>query len=233
MPKGAGVRTTDLERDRKAYSGVLEWESNDERAHVILEYLRAEIPKALEEAKDGISRVAKIVKAMKDFSHPESGEKTDLDINRALENTAIICKSEWKYVADIRWDLSGSLPPVEGFPDALNQVFLNIIVNASQALQGQRKNEGGPRGTIAVTTRAEAGKVLVKIEDTGPGIPPEVQKKVFDPFFTTKEVGVGTGQGLSISHDIVVKKHGGKLYFLSEQGKGTSFFIELPVKAQL
>lgn len=191
------------------------------------EYLRQEVPKALEQAMDGLARVAKIVRAMKEFSHvDQSSEKSAADINRALESTLVVARNELKYVAEVQTQF-GDLPPVVCHLGDLNQVFLNLLVNAAHAI-GDVVKGTNKKGLIAVCTRHDGAVVEISVSDTGTGIPEAIRHKVFDPFFTTKEVGKGTGQGLALAHSVVVEKHGGTLTFDSETGKGTTFYVRLP-----
>ncbi len=194
-----------------------------------LSFLKEEIPKALEQSLDGVERVTKIVRAMKEFSHPGSPEKTPVDINHAIENAITVAKNEWKYVADIETDLDPDLPPVPCLPADLNQVILNLIINAAHAIEKVVGNDGNRKGKIRVITRKDNGWAEIAISDTGCGIPDSIRHRIFDPFFTTKEVGKGTGQGLSIAHSIIVDKHGGTIDFESREGKGTTFTIKLPL----
>lgn len=193
------------------------------------EFLQAEIPKAIEQSLEGISRVRKLVLAMKDFAHPGKKEKTPCDINKAVESTVTISRNEWKYVADVVLDLQPDLPLVHCVKDEINQVILNIIVNAAHAVADVVNREAGEKGTITIQTRSEDDHVKISISDTGTGIPEEIIHRIFDPFFTTKEVGRGTGQGLTIAHDIIVNKHGGRITVDSEAGKGSTFTVWLPV----
>ena len=194
--------------------------------HCDLEFIATEVPRAIEQSLDGARRVAKIVRAMKEFSHPDSAEKTATDLNRAIESTITVARNEWKYVAEIVTDFDDSLPPVICYPGDINQVVLNLIVNAAHAIKAKIKES--EKGRITVRTRHELDFVEISVEDSGTGISSGIQGKVFDPFFTTKEVGKGTGQGLSFSYTVVVKKHGGKIWFETEVGKGTTFFVTLP-----
>ena len=192
------------------------------------EYMREEIPKALDQAMEGIARVAKIVRAMKEFSHVnQSAEKLAGDLNRALESTLIVARNELKYVADVKTDY-GELPPVMCHLGDLNQVFLNLLINAAHAI-GDVVKVTSKKGEINVRTRRNGDWAEVAISDTGTGIPKEIQQKIFDPFFTTKEVGKGTGQGLALAHAVVVDKHGGTLTFETEPGIGTTFYVRLPL----
>lgn len=189
-------------------------------------YLRKEIPQSIEQTLEGIGQIGKIVRAMKEFSHPGSKEKQAIDINRALENTLTVSRGEWKHVAEVVTDLEAGLPPLPCFPADLNQAMLNIIVNAAHAIG---ETDSG-KGTITVRTRREGEAILIEIGDTGPGIPAHIQPRIFDHFFTTKEVGKGTGQGLTIAHSVIVENHGGALEFETEVGKGTTFRIRLPLE---
>jgi PAS domain S-box-containing protein len=191
-------------------------------------FLQVEIPKSFNRVLEGIDRVSTIVAAMKRFSHPGGQEKRAVDINSAVESTLTVSHNEWKYVAELTTDLSPELPSVICFPGDLNQVLLNIIINAANAISdvvGDTQN----KGRIGVVTRLEGEQVVISISDTGTGIPAGVREKIFDPFFTTKEVGKGSGQGLAIAYDIVVNKHGGSITFETEPGQGTTFFIRLPI----
>jgi signal transduction histidine kinase len=192
-------------------------------------YLTEEIPTAIEQSLEGVERVATIVRAMKEFSHPSAKEKVSVDLNKAIESTITVARNEWKYVAQMVTDLDPDLPLVPCVPGELNQVILNLLVNAAHAL-GDVGGDGAPeKGTIIVSTRQIGDGVEIRIADTGPGIPAAIRDKIFDPFFTTKEVGKGTGQGLAIAHTVVVEQHGGQLTFETAEGEGTTFSIRLPL----
>jgi len=194
-----------------------------------LEFLSQEIPLAIEQSLDGVHRVSKIVMAMKEFSHPGGQEKKSLDLNRAIQTTLDISRNAWKYMADVVTRFDPDLPPVPCFSDEFNQVILNLVVNAAQAMADKGKENENVKGTITITTRSDKGWVEILIEDDGGGIPEEIQTKIFDPFFTTKPVGVGTGQGLSIVHSIVTKQHQGTITFSSQVNRGTTFCVRLPI----
>lgn len=198
-------------------------------AEVDMEFLSEEVPKAIEESLEGVERVTKIVRAMKEFSHPGVQEKVPVDLNRAIETTITVARNEWKYVADLETDFDETIPQVPCLPGDINQVFLNIIINASHAIGDVVEAAGEGKGRIDINTRRDGKWVEIRIRDTGGGIPEAVRSRVFDPFFTTKEVGKGTGQGLAISHSVVVDKHSGQLTFETEAGKGTTFIIRLPI----
>lgn len=195
---------------------------------VDLGYLMEEIPKAIWQSVEGVDRVAKIVRAMKEFSYPDDHSRKAIDLNKAIESTITVARNEWKYVAEMKMNLDPSLPPVHCFPGDINQVILNLVVNAAHAIRDAVGGNGG-RGTIGVSTRRDGDWVEIRVSDTGTGIPEAIRSKVFDPFFTTKEVGKGTGQGLAIAHAVVVEKHGGAITFETEVGKGTTFVVRLPI----
>lgn len=194
-----------------------------------IEYLLEEIPKAIFQSLDGIERVAGIVRAMKDFSHPGTDRKTAIDINKAIESTITIARNEWKYVADMKTDFDTSLPLVPCLPGEFNQAILNIIINAAHAIADVTGGGIKGKGTIAVSSNRDGEWAEIRVEDTGTGIPDAVKTRIFDPFFTTKEVGRGTGQGLTIVRNIVVEKHGGTITFETETSRGTTFIIRLPI----
>jgi PAS domain S-box-containing protein len=192
------------------------------------EYLKEEIPRALNQSLEGVDRVAKIVRAMKEFSHP-AREKTATDLNRAIQSTITVASNEWKYVAEIEMDLDTNLPAVHCSPAEFNQVVLNIVVNAAHAISDVVGDGGNGKGKIGVRTRADGDFAIIEISDSGSGMPPHVQQRIFEPFFTTKEVGKGTGQGLAIAHNVIVDKHGGTIKVSSSPGAGTTFTIRLPI----
>ena len=194
-----------------------------------LDYLFEEMPRAICESLEGIDRVGKIVRAMKEFSHPGSQEMAAADINSAIESTITVASNEWKYVAKMELDLAPDLPPVHCHVSEVNQVVLNMIVNASHAIEDTLDKESGSEGTIRICTAFVDDFAEIRISDTGGGIPKHAQDKIFDPFFTTKEVGKGTGQGLSMAFSVIVQGHGGTLDFETEEGKGTTFVIRLPL----
>jgi PAS domain S-box-containing protein len=195
---------------------------------VDLEYLRVEAPAAIEQLLQGVNHVARIVRAMREFSHPSSIEMIMLDINRAIENTALVSKNEWKYVANLTTDLEAHLPTVPCVSGEFNQVILNLIVNAAHAIADVVSGTER-KGSIHITTRRKGQFVEIRIIDTGSGIPEKIQSKVFDPFFTTKDVGKGTGQGLAIAYSVIVQKHHGTIRFETKEGEGTTFIVQLPV----
>jgi PAS domain S-box-containing protein len=198
-----------------------------------LAYILNEFPLAIQQSAEGMERISHIVRALGEFSYPGSDKPTLTDVNRLLESTIEVCRNEWKNVAELHTDLNPTLPVIECFPAELNQVFLNIIINAVHAIQDVLERDSREnKGLIHITSRSAAGGVEVRITDTGTGIPEKVRSRVFDPFFTTREVGRGTGQGLSIAHNMVVNKHHGSIHFETEMGKGTTFIIFLPVRIE-
>ncbi len=198
-------------------------------AEADLDYLLENGPRAFERSLEGLNRVAILVQSMKEFAHPDQKEKAHADLNRALSATLTIARNEYKDVAETEVDL-GELPQVFCHVSELNQVFLNVIVNAAHAIAAKVHGTGA-RGTIRLETRHEGAFVRISISDTGAGIPEAIRARVFDPFFTTKEVGKGTGQGLAIARSVVVDKHGGTVAFDTEVGKGTTFHIRLPLES--
>jgi PAS domain S-box-containing protein len=196
------------------------------------EYLESEIPHAIEQSLDGIQRVAKIVRAMKEFSHPGSEEKQPADINKAIETTVTVARNEWKYVADVIMKLGDNLPLVPCHLGEFNQVILNVIINAAHAIAQVVGDGGKGKGKITIATRQSGDSVEIAISDTGAGIPERIRSRIFEPFFTTKPLGKGTGQGLALAHNVIVRRCGGKLWFDTEPGKGTTFYISLPLVAK-
>jgi len=194
---------------------------------VDLTYLLEHLPKALDRSHDGLERVATIVRSMKAFAHPDQREKAPVDLNQAIVSTLTIARNEYKYVADVETEL-GDLPPVRCHAGDVNQAILNIVVNAAHAV-ADVVQESGRKGRIVVRTARDGDEVVVTIRDTGAGIPAAIRHRVFEPFFTTKEIGKGTGQRLAIARSVVVEKHGGELTFETEEGKGTTFFLRLPI----
>jgi PAS domain S-box-containing protein len=194
-----------------------------------LGYLIEEIPKALGQALDGIGRVSTLVKAMKEFSHPGSKEKVPSDLNSAIRSTIAVARNEWKYVARLETDLDPNLPLVPCFINDLNQVLLNLIVNAAHAIAEVFVD--GALGAITISTRVCGEHAEIRVRDNGTGIPAHVRNRIFDPFFTTKAVGKGSGQGLAIARSVMVDKHGGALEFETETGRGTTFVVRLPLGA--
>lgn len=196
-----------------------------------LKYLFEQIPTSLNETLEGVERVSKIVRAMKEFSHPGSKDKVPGDLNRAIESTITVAYNEWKYVAEIKLDLDAALPQVPCFIGEFNQCILNLLVNAAHAIGDVVKHQPGTKGLITVSTRRDGDHVEICLRDTGTGIPESARPHIFEPFFTTKDVGKGTGQGLSIVYGSIVKKHGGTVNFKTECGKGTIFILCLPLKS--
>jgi PAS domain S-box-containing protein len=210
-----------------ADAGALAADIREREAACDIAYIVDEVPRALTQTLEGVDRVAEIVRAMKTFAHPDVKEKAPADLNNALRNTLIVARNELKYVADVETDL-GALPEVMCNVGDINQVFLNLLINAAHAI-GDVVGDRGGKGVIRVATRAEDSTVLITVSDTGTGISADTRERIFEPFFTTKEAGRGTGQGLALARACVVEQHGGELWFESEPGRGTTFFIRLPI----
>ncbi len=192
------------------------------------ELLVAEIPKAVDQALEGVRRVAAIVQAMKTFAHPGGAERRPTDLARAIESTLVVARNEWRYVAEAEPDVEPGLPLVPCYADELNQVLLILIVNAAQAIAEKSAGDPERRGRIAVRAQRSGDFVEIRVVDTGCGIPEPIRSRVFEPFFTTKPVGRGSGQGLAIAHAVMVK-HGGTIAVESEVGRGTTIVLRLPL----
>ena len=186
---------------------------------VDLDFVLKDIFELIDESKEGTERIKKIVQDLKDFAHPGQDKPKFADINQNIDSTVNVVWNELKYKADVTKDY-GDLPQVQCYPQLLNQVFMNLLINAAQSIE--------KRGEINIKTRADNGYVKIKISDTGSGIPKENINRIFDPFFTTKDVGKGTGLGLNVAYKII-KKHHGKIDAKSVVGKGTTFTIRIPV----
>jgi two-component system NtrC family sensor kinase len=194
-----------------------------------LDYIMENAPLAIESSIEGLGRITTIVRSMKEFAHPDQAHKTFADLNQAIRSTLVIAHNEYKYVAEIDTQF-GDVPPVQCYVGEINQVVLNLLVNASHAIADAVKGTD-TLGKLTVRTRLDGDAVEISIADTGTGIPEDVRGRVFDPFFTTKKVGMGTGQGLALAHSVIVQRHGGMLRFETESGKGSTFFIRLPINA--
>ena len=197
-------------------------------------FIVEEAPRASAQALDGVQRVSEIVRAMKEFSHPGSGNRVLTDLNRAILSTTTVARNEWKYLAELVTHLDPELPLVPCLAGELNQAILNLVVNAAHAIADRQQTEGHTEpGVITMSTATRDDAVEIRIADTGSGIAEEIRPRIFDPFFTTKEVGRGTGQGLTFVHSIIVEQHGGTVTFESEMGVGTTFVIRLPLVTEL
>lgn len=219
-----------VEQDDATQQLIIDLQATEQAAD--LDYLVEEIPAALKQSLEGLERVATIVQAMKTFSHPGQREMTLTDLHEALESTITISRNEWKYVADVETVFAANMPLVACLPGDINQVFLNLIVNAAHAIRDASTADTTKRGTITIDTRVCGHFAEIRISDTGTGIAEENRPHIFDAFFTTKEVGKGTGQGLAIVHSIVVDGHGGTIDLETEVGKGTTFIVRLPLTLQ-
>ncbi|MFO7816979.1 MAG: PAS domain-containing sensor histidine kinase [Thermodesulfobacteriota bacterium] len=193
-----------------------------------LDFFMDEIPLALKQSSEGMERISKIVLSMKQFAHPGDEEKTYLDLNAIIKNAVTVTRNAWKYDAEMKLDLQENVPEIKALRGGINQVLLNIIVNAADAIKDKGR-EGDERGVIKISTRLVSEMVNLVVSDTGTGMPEEVRERIFEPFYTTKEVGKGTGQGLSIVHSIVVDQHGGNIRVDSIPGEGSTISISLPV----
>jgi two-component system, NtrC family, sensor kinase len=195
-----------------------------------LDFLLEETPVAIDAALEGLSRIASIVRAMKEFSHPSSGQKSAIDLRELVRTTVTVARNEWKYVADVETDFDDAVPPVPCFRDELSQVVLNLLVNASHAIDAATSGGATGKGIITISLHQVDDYVELLIRDTGTGIPEAIRHRIFEPFFTTKPVGKGTGQGLAIAYSVVVDKHRGSIEVDSTVGQGTTFRICLPLR---
>jgi two-component system, NtrC family, sensor kinase len=190
--------------------------------------MREQVPAAIEESREAVCRTVKIVRAMRDFSHPGTKSMQPANLNRLIESSIAISSNRWKQAAEVDLKLNDDLPEIPMFASEMNQVLLNLIVNAGDAIADRFPPDSGERGTITITTDFDESWVYLTVADTGCGIPESIRDKLFDPFFTTKDVGKGTGQGLSLARGVVVNEHHGHLDLESEVGVGSKFIAKLP-----
>ena len=202
---------------------------DDHNRAIKLAELIAEITSALTESREGIRQVRDIVLLMKEFAHPGSGAKEETDINKIVRSVASLCRNRQKNIADLEFDLASDLPLVICRRGQIQQVILNIVLNALDAVDEVCEKDG----CVKIATRCENDHVVIAISDTGSGVPTSLKEKIFDPFFTTKPVGKGTGQGLALAKDCIVKGHSGSLCLADVPGFATTFLIELPIKPEL
>ncbi|WP_428608738.1 PAS domain S-box protein [Sedimenticola sp.] len=204
----------------------------DKEEEIDLGFLNEEIPRAIDQTIEGVGRISKIVRAMKEFSHPGVVGKVETDINRAIQTTLDVSRNEWKYVAEIALDLAEDLPKILCVPDQINQVFLNLVVNAAHAITDVKAAGSAQMGVIGISTRLLNDYLEIRVSDSGTGVPEDIKGRIFDPFFTTKEVGKGTGQGLCIAYTTVVDQHGGRLRLEDNPQGGAVFVVELPLNQE-
>jgi PAS domain S-box-containing protein len=196
-----------------------------------VEYLAEEIPKAIQQSLEGLGQVTQIVRSMRQFASASDEQKQAVDLNQAIQHVLVVSRNEWKYVADVVTEFDPDLPLVTCLAAECNQVFLDLIVNAADAIREKLGEGAAKKGRITVSTSRDGDWVEVRVQDTGTGIRKEFRSRLFDPFFTTKEVGRGIGQGLAVAHSVVTEKHGGVIGFASEVGRGTTFIVRLPIHA--
>jgi two-component system, NtrC family, sensor kinase len=231
----------DFDQAMQLYNSLAEQVSQDDLDHptlldladqvekqvenIDLDFIREEIPTAIRQSLDGADLIVKLVLSMKQFAHPGSDGFEPTNLNEAISSTLTVCRNEWKYHADVSMELDAFLPLVPCLASPLRQVMLNLIVNAAHAIE--EKGEEA-KGKIVVSTAIVGEMAEIRVTDSGKGIPEEVRDRIFDPFFTTKQVGKGSGQGLAIVYDIIVRKHAGKLFFKTEIDEGTTFILQIP-----
>lgn len=194
------------------------------------EFNRTQIALAIEESQVGVERIIQIVRAMKQFSHFGTGQMSEVNLNDAICSTATITRNRWKYVSNLELELDPNLPSVVCAASEINQVLLNLVVNAADAIADKVGQDPEVKGKITVRTSSDSQAVQIEVEDTGCGIPEHIRHRIFDPFYTTKEVGKGTGQGLAITHEVVVSMHHGTIHVRSKPGEGTTFVVRLPLE---
>lgn len=198
--------------------------------NVDFDFILSEIPLALGQSIDGVKRIKSIVNAMKSSVHPDGSELQLADINQEIQSACILSRGEWKLVTDMQIDLDDSLPKVPCLPYEINQVVLNMVVNASHSISDEVQSGRYEKGVIKISTKADDKFAEIHIEDNGAGMTDEVKDKLFDPFFTTKGVGIGTGQGLSLAYNVIKEKHKGSIEIESEKGEGAKFVVKLPLQ---
>ena len=202
---------------------------DDHNQSIQLTELIKEIMSALTESRDGIRQVRDIVLLMKEFAHPGTGAKEEADLNKIVKSVAAICRNRQKNIAEIEFELEDDLPPVKCRRGQIQQVILNIVLNALDAVDEARDSDG----RVKIATYCNNNHIVVAISDNGPGVPASLKEKIFDPFFTTKPVGKGTGQGLALAKDCIVKGHSGRLRLADFPGFATTFLVELPREPEL
>ncbi len=215
-----------LEKNPELFSKVSELQKKEQKMK--LDFVLQDLPKLFEESKDGFRRITEIVNSMRNFARQDVSDSfTRYQLNEGVKQTLVIARNAYKHKAELILEL-GEIPPFEANPGQINQVLLNLIINASQALEGLMDRNG--QGKILIKTWSDNESVFCEISDNGPGIPAEIANRIFDPFFTTKEPGKGTGLGLSISYDIVVNKHGGSFRVQNSEAGGALFCFSLPLQ---
>jgi two-component system, NtrC family, sensor kinase len=197
-----------------------------------IDFLMREIPEAIRQTRDGVSQVADVARALKDFAHPDTEGLSTIDVNRAITSTIAVARNEWRYVANIRTELDPALPLVPGLPGAFNHVILNIIVDAAHAIEALLGKDPPNKGTITVETRVDGDRAVIQVSDTGTGIPQASRARVCGPFFAASDASRRTVYGLTAAHAVIVEQHHGSLELETKPGKGATFTIRLPLSRQ-
>ena len=211
---------------KSSFDEILEGPANEH----LSEFVRENLPAAMEDSLQGVKRLAEIVSSMKRFSHSgDDREKEPGDLNQAVRDSMAVSQNLWKYHLEIETELDKELPLVPCFVTEISQVVLNLIVNATHAIIDAKEQDETKEGKIFIRSAREKESVTIEVRDNANGIPEKIKEKIFDPYFTTKKIGEGTGQGLALAQSLIVKTHGGRLEFKTEKGTGTSFFISLPL----
>ncbi len=220
----AAQSLAEASQDKQATAAFYEACTNED-----IKYLLEELPSAIRQSQDGMEYITKIVKSMKSFSHPGNEGKSLEDINKILDAVITITHNSCKEVATVETDLAQNIPQILCCVSEIQQVFLNIVINAIQSISSSKKRENN-LGRVDISTTVKDGFIITSVADTGDGIPEEIRDRIFDPFFTTKPVGQGTGQGLNICYDIIVNRHGGKIEFENNPESGAIFTVSLPIE---
>ncbi|QOV66702.1 sensor histidine kinase [Citrobacter sp. BDA59-3] len=197
-----------------------------------IDFLRSQIPSALDESLEGLEHIAKIVAAMKEFSHPSQNEKESVDIREVIRTTVTVARNEWKYVADLETHFGDDLPLLPCLRDMVGQAILNLVVNAAHAIADTLQKGVKEKGRIVISAEQNGDFMEIRVQDDGSGIPAGILDRIFDPFFTTKAVGKGTGQGLAIVYSTVIDKHMGHIRCESEEGVGSTFILQFPLHSR-
>lgn len=219
----------------QAREGTVPADAMEHLEHLVrrarIDFLKQQIPGALNESLEGLTHISNIVSAMKEFSHPSDGEKTQVSLADLVATTVTVARNEWKYVADLETSLPPDLPPLPCLRDMVGQALLNLVVNAAHAIAETLEPGVRDKGRIQISAKVEGAYMVIRVSDDGAGIPSGIRERIFEPFFTTKPVGKGTGQGLAIVYSTVVDKHQGKIDCESAEGAGTTFTLRLPLAA--
>ncbi|NUL36919.1 sensor histidine kinase [Kosakonia sacchari] len=227
----AALALADVAREKMADEPVIvEFDTTLKRTKI--DFLRRQIPGALDESLEGLEHIARIVAAMKEFSHPSKNVKERIDVRDVINTTVTVARNEWKYVAELETNIADNLPQLPCLRDMVGQAILNLVVNAAHAIADTLQEGVKEKGRIVISALQNGDYLEIRVEDDGSGIPAAIRERIFDPFFTTKAVGKGTGQGLAIVYSTVVDKHNGKIRCESAEGVGSTFILQFPLNCR-